>query len=161
MHASICRLRKVNVYIHDTYPGLWQSALNHTYKQDAASFSQKKKSPCQLKDRRKQRKILKTPELQTAPEETLDGSSLPVSWKLGAKSRGIYPLSWKTKAERLYLWTFISLPHLLSSAHTGTTVHHEGRTAILIMLSKAKLASVCVPWVSSKEQLAPVCNGRC
>lgn len=49
----------------------------------------------------------------------------------------------------------------LSSAHTGTTVHHEGRTAILIMLSKAKLASVCVPWVSSKEQLAPVCNGRC
>lgn len=40
----------------------------------------------------------------------------------------------------------------LSSAHIGTTVHHEGLwTAILIMLSKAKLASVCVPWVSSKN----------
>lgn len=79
MHATICRLRKVDVYIHDTYPGLWQSALNHMYKQDAASFSQKKKSPCQLKDRHKRRKVLKTHELPTAPEETMDGRSLHVS----------------------------------------------------------------------------------
>lgn len=151
------------------------------YKQDSASFSQKKKLPCQVRDRHKQREVLKVPELQITLKET-SGSFcwdtkvvlclLPENWGLRLKTftwsgeRGKKNL----KPEHYYhsyLWVFISLPHhpslsCCTTAHEWTTVHREGvRTTNLITFSTAKLALVRVPWMSSKETLAPGSNSRC
>lgn len=81
VHATDGRLRPVMVCRHNAHLGWWQSALNCIQVRWISEILQvsarKMNVPCQLKDRHKQREVLKIPEVQITLKKSLDG----FSWK--------------------------------------------------------------------------------